>query len=157
MIITESRPIKSKVLIIEEGLAQLKTALGRSPQSLVDELELRDVVIIKAINYQDGLANIVSDASIHAVLLSWELEGNTDSGQPPAALLLEELANRHENIPVFLMAQNSERVRDITEHVMSQVEEIAKTKMPDLNADSLAAAVNTVLGTARSMGIEVEG
>ncbi|MDX2438160.1 MAG: 50S ribosomal protein L11 [Acidobacteriota bacterium] len=40
---------------------------------------------------------------------------------------------------------------------MNQVEEIAKTKMPDLNADSLASAVNTILGTARSMGIEVTG
>ena len=40
---------------------------------------------------------------------------------------------------------------------MTQVEEIARTKMPDLNADSLTSAVNTVLGTARSMGIEVNG
>ena len=40
---------------------------------------------------------------------------------------------------------------------MKQVEEIAKTKMPDLNADSLASAVNTILGTARSMGIEITG
>ena len=40
---------------------------------------------------------------------------------------------------------------------MNQVEDIAKTKMPDLNADSLASAVNTILGTARSMGIEVTG
>lgn len=38
---------------------------------------------------------------------------------------------------------------------MSQVEEIAKTKMPDLNAESLDAAVQIILGTARSMGIEV--
>ena len=36
-----------------------------------------------------------------------------------------------------------------------QVEEIAKTKMPDLNAASLEAAVKTVEGTARSMGLEV--
>ena len=36
-----------------------------------------------------------------------------------------------------------------------QVEEIAKTKMPDLNAASLEAAVKTVEGTARSMGMEV--
>jgi hypothetical protein len=35
------------------------------------------------------------------------------------------------------------------------VEEIAKTKMPDLNAESLDAAVEIILGTARSMGIEV--
>ena len=36
-----------------------------------------------------------------------------------------------------------------------QVEEIAKTKMPDLNASDLDAAVRIVLGTARSMGMEV--
>jgi large subunit ribosomal protein L11 len=38
-----------------------------------------------------------------------------------------------------------------------QVEEIAKTKMPDLNAASLEAAMRTVAGSARSMGIIVEG
>jgi large subunit ribosomal protein L11 len=37
----------------------------------------------------------------------------------------------------------------------AQVEEIAKTKLPDLNCSTLDAAVRTVLGTARSMGIEV--
>jgi len=35
------------------------------------------------------------------------------------------------------------------------VEEIAKLKMPDLNAREIAAAVETVMGTARSMGIDV--
>ncbi|PYE54368.1 50S ribosomal protein L11 [Deinococcus yavapaiensis] len=38
-----------------------------------------------------------------------------------------------------------------------QVLEIARTKMPDLNAASLEAAANTVAGTARSMGVTVEG
>src|SRR6266540_3693404 len=38
-----------------------------------------------------------------------------------------------------------------------QVEEIAKLKMPDLNAESLEAAVRTVAGTARSMGLDVVG
>ena len=38
-----------------------------------------------------------------------------------------------------------------------QVEEIAKSKLPDLNAGSLAAAVRIIEGTARSMGIEVQG
>jgi large subunit ribosomal protein L11 len=40
---------------------------------------------------------------------------------------------------------------------MQQVREIAQTKMPDLNAPDLDSAVNTILGTARSMGLEVEG
>lgn len=38
-----------------------------------------------------------------------------------------------------------------------QVLEIARTKMPDLNASSLEAAANTVVGTARSMGVTIEG
>ena len=40
---------------------------------------------------------------------------------------------------------------------MAQVEEIAKVKLPDLNAGSLEAAVSMIKGTARSMGVEVEG
>lgn len=40
---------------------------------------------------------------------------------------------------------------------LAQVQEIAETKMPDLNAGSLETAISMVKGTARSMGIEVEG
>ena len=40
---------------------------------------------------------------------------------------------------------------------MAQVEEIAKTKMPDLNTTSLESAISMVKGTARSMGVEIEG
>ena len=39
----------------------------------------------------------------------------------------------------------------------AQLEEIAKTKQPDLTAASLDAAVRTIAGSARSMGVEVEG
>ncbi|MEE9226587.1 MAG: 50S ribosomal protein L11, partial [Acidobacteriota bacterium] len=49
---------------------------------------------------------------------------------------------------------NREKVGKVTR---GQVEEIAKTKMPDLNANSLESAVKIILGSARSMGIEVEG
>jgi large subunit ribosomal protein L11 len=38
---------------------------------------------------------------------------------------------------------------------MKQAEQIAKLKLPDLNCQDLQAAINTVLGTARSMGVEV--
>lgn len=124
MILTGNRPLKSKVLIIEEGLADLNTALGRKAQALVEELELRDTIVIKAISYKDGLANIVSDASIHAVLLSWELSPPANApDERPAEKLLEVLTARHDNVPVFLMAQTSEHVGEITEHVMSQVDE----------------------------------
>ena len=49
---------------------------------------------------------------------------------------------------------NREKVGKITK---SQIEEIAKDKMPDLNAKDIKAAMNIVMGTARSMGVTVEG
>jgi large subunit ribosomal protein L11 len=67
---------------------------------------------------------------------------------PPAAILLLKAAGiaKGSGVP------NKTKVGSVTK---KQVEEIAKTKMPDLNAASLEAAVKTVEGTARSMGLEV--
>ena len=69
---------------------------------------------------------------------------------PPAAILLLRAAG----IPKCSGVPNKNKIGKVTKQ---QVEEIAKTKMPDLNAASLEAAVRTVEGTARSMGIEVQG
>ena len=67
---------------------------------------------------------------------------------PPAAVLLKRAAN----IAKGSGEPNKNLVGKVTE---KQVEEIARTKLPDLNARDLAAAVATVKGTARSMGIEI--
>jgi len=67
---------------------------------------------------------------------------------PPAAILLKKVAGLAKGSG----APNKEKVGKVTK---AQVEEIAKTKLPDLNCTDLQAAVRTVLGTARSMGIEV--
>jgi large subunit ribosomal protein L11 len=69
---------------------------------------------------------------------------------PPAAVLLKKAAN----IAKGSGEPNRNKVGKVT---MQQVREIAQTKMPDLNAPDLDAAVRTILGTARSMGLEVEG
>ena len=68
---------------------------------------------------------------------------------PPASILLLRAAG----IPKGSGVPNKNKIGKVTK---KQVEEIARTKMPDLNAASLEAAVRTVEGTARSMGIEVE-
>jgi large subunit ribosomal protein L11 len=69
---------------------------------------------------------------------------------PPASVLLAKAAG----IDKGSGEPNREKVAMLTR---AQVEEIAKTKMPDLNADSLDAAVNIIAGSARSMGIEIKG
>src|ERR1051325_1572123 len=69
---------------------------------------------------------------------------------PPAAVLLLKAAG----IPKGSGVPNKNKIGRVTR---KQVEEIAKTKMPDLNAASLEAAIRTAEGTARSMGIEIQG
>ena len=69
---------------------------------------------------------------------------------PPASVLLAKAAKVEKGSGV----PNKTKVGKVTK---KQVEEIAKLKMPDLNAADLAAAMKTVEGTARSMGIEIVG
>jgi len=67
---------------------------------------------------------------------------------PPAAVLLKRAANiaKGSGVP------NKTKVGTVT---AKQVEEIAKLKLPDLNADTVEAAVQSIRGTARSMGLDV--
>ena len=67
---------------------------------------------------------------------------------PPASVLLVQAAG----IPKGSGVPNRDKVGKVKK---AQVEEIARTKMEDLNAGSLDAAVKIIEGTARSMGIEV--
>ena len=69
---------------------------------------------------------------------------------PPAAVLLK----KEVGLAKGSGEPNKTKVGVVTR---AQMETIAKIKMPDLNAASLEAAVRTISGTARSMGIEVEG
>ena len=69
---------------------------------------------------------------------------------PPAPVLIKKAAG----IDTAAGVPNKNKVGSIT---LAQAEEIAKTKMTDLNAASLEAAVSMIKGTARSMGVTVEG
>jgi large subunit ribosomal protein L11 len=69
---------------------------------------------------------------------------------PPAAILLRKAAG----IKKGSGTPNSVKVGKVTR---AQLEEIAKIKEPDLNASDLNAAVKIIAGSARSMGLEVEG
>lgn len=68
---------------------------------------------------------------------------------PPVPVLIKKALG----IESASAAPNKNKVGKLTK---AQVEEIAKTKLPDLNAGSLEAAISMVKGTARSMGVSVE-
>ncbi|MEZ0329872.1 MAG: 50S ribosomal protein L11 [Dissulfuribacterales bacterium] len=84
-----------------------------------------------------ALITIYSDRSFTFVLKT-----------PPASVLLKKAAKIEKGSGV----PNRDKVGKVTK---AQVEEIAKLKMPDLSAGSIDAAVRTIAGTARSMGIEI--
>jgi len=72
------------------------------------------------------------------------------SKTPPAAVLLKKAAG----VPKGSGEPNKNKVGVVTR---AQLEDIAKTKEPDLTAADMDAAVRTIAGTARSMGLDVEG
>lgn len=67
---------------------------------------------------------------------------------PPAAVLIKKALN----LPKGSAVPNKDKVGQITQ---AQMEEIAKTKMEDLNATSLESAVKMIKGSARAMGVTV--
>ncbi|MFB9888104.1 50S ribosomal protein L11 [Balneatrix alpica] len=69
---------------------------------------------------------------------------------PPASILLKKAAG----IKSGSSRPNTQKVGTVNR---AQLEEIAKAKMPDLTAADMDAAVRTIAGSARSMGLEVEG
>ena len=69
---------------------------------------------------------------------------------PPATILIKKAAKIEKGSP----RPHTDKVAKITR---AQAEEIAKVKMPDLTTADMDAAVRTIAGSARSMGIEVEG
>jgi large subunit ribosomal protein L11 len=69
---------------------------------------------------------------------------------PPASVLIAKALG----IPKGSSTPNTAKVGKITR---KQLEDIARIKMPDLTAAGLDAAVNTIAGSARSMGVDVEG
>jgi large subunit ribosomal protein L11 len=69
---------------------------------------------------------------------------------PPAAVLLKKEAGIEKGSPT----SNRQKVGKVTR---AQLQKIAELKMPDLNATDLDGAIKMIAGTARSMGIEVEG
>jgi len=69
---------------------------------------------------------------------------------PPASVLLKKAAGLQKGSPV----PHTQKVGKVTR---AQLEEIATTKMPDLTASDMEAAVRTIAGSARQMGLDVEG
>ena len=116
-------PLRPRVLVVDDELAKPDTGLGRAVEALAAALQARNIDVLKAISFEDGKAIVVSDASLRAVLLDWNLGINSEGTHAQATALLHKYRERHETAPVFLLADR-ERTRDtITVEVAEMVDE----------------------------------
>ena len=115
------------------ALGKFGVNLGQFVQAFNDKTKEANGMMIPVV------VNVYNDRSFDFITKS-----------PPAAVLLKKAANiaKGSGVP------NKDKVGKVTR---AQLEEIANTKMNDLNASDLDNAVMMIAGTARSMGLEVEG
>jgi arginine decarboxylase len=116
-------PLRPRVLMVDDGLARLNTALGRSAEAIAAALEARNCDVVRALSYEDGEAIVGSDASLRSVLLNWHLgtEGKDAHEQAPA--LLHKLRERHANVPVFMTADRKLVRGSMTIEIAEMVDE----------------------------------
>lgn len=116
------RQLTFRVLIVDDEL-DLQTSLGRASQGIVKELESRDFEVIQSLASDDGVANVVSNPSIDAVLVDWDLEADSSSEHSQARQVLEAVRHRNRHVPVFLMLDRSS-TSSLPLDVMQSVDEI---------------------------------
>src|SRR5687767_12534585 len=135
------------------GLIKLQVRAGKANPSppigpALGQRGLNIMEFCKAFNAQRG--KLEAGLPIPVVITAYADKSFTFvMRRPPASSLIKKAAKNDKGSP----RPNTDKVGRITR---AQAEEIAKTKMPDLTAADLEAAVKTIAGSARSMGIEVE-
>lgn len=104
MLETTKRTQPRRVLLVDDELANVTTAGGRSVRALAEELRERDVEVVEAYSCEDGQATVGSDSQIHCVLINWTLGRNDKRSHAHATDLLRAIRARNTTIPIFLLA-----------------------------------------------------
>jgi arginine decarboxylase len=123
MLTAHQGPLRPRVLIVDDALANPDTALGSAAQTLVQALEARNIEVAKALSVADGTAIVGYDTSLAAVLLNWNLGQNDAATHAAAATLLSRLVERQDATPVFLLADREKTRDSMTIEVAEMVDE----------------------------------
>jgi arginine decarboxylase len=110
------------VLVVDDALAKLDTAIGRAAESIAAALEARNVDVVRALSFEDGQAIVGFDASLRAVLFNWNLGEDGKKTHAQATALLHKLRERHANVPVFMTADRKLVTGSITIDVAEMVD-----------------------------------
>src|SRR5579871_4508470 len=139
----------------ETGKIKLQIAAGKATPAppvgpALGQAQINIMEFCKQFNARTG-AKEMEGLIIPVVVTVWSDRSFTFiTKTPPASILLKRAAG----IAKGAGAPNKDKVGKVT---LKQLEDIAKQKLPDLNAASIDSAVRSIRGTARSMGIEVVG
>ena len=114
--------LKKRVLLVDDDLANPASARGRVLSELVEEFHHRNTDVVSASSYEDGMASVVSDAALHCICVDWTLGRNDTESHAQALELLRSIRQRHERVPVFLMADRDAK-RSITVEAMELADE----------------------------------
>ncbi len=115
--------LRPRALIIDDGLGRPDTTLGRATESLAAALAAGGIDIARALSFEDGSAIASSDASISAVLINWDIGADDAATHAKATALLHKLRERHETVPVFLLADRQSARGSITIEVAELIDE----------------------------------
>jgi arginine decarboxylase len=96
-----------RVLIVDSAVAEATSAAARSVRALIDELDSRNIEVLQALSFEDGLATVTSDSGLHCILVNWTLGSNNRSSHEQATDLLRAVRTRNTKVPIFLMASRA--------------------------------------------------
>jgi arginine decarboxylase len=117
-----TRPISRRVLIVDQELAHSAGSSAQRVRAFEEELRARNVEVVEAHSYEDGITVARFDAGLHCILVNWTActldEGTKDSGTD----LLRTIRKRNAKIPIFLMA-SARRVGSISVEVATVADE----------------------------------
>ncbi|HTO18078.1 MAG TPA: Orn/Lys/Arg decarboxylase N-terminal domain-containing protein [Pseudomonas sp.] len=122
MIGRTSFQLRKRVLLVDDDLGHPNGVRGRVLQELTNEFRSRNTDVIGAASYEDGMAAVVSDAALHCICVDWTLGRNDTESHAQALELLRAIRQRHERVPVFLMADRDAK-RSITVEAMELADE----------------------------------
>ena len=116
-------PLRPRVLVVDDSLARLDTAIGRAAESIAAALEARNCDVVRALSFTDGEAIAGSDASLRAVVLNWHLGTHGRTAHAEAPRLLHKLRERHPQVPVFMTADRKVARGTMTIEVAEMIDE----------------------------------
>lgn len=122
MIGRTNKPLKMRVLLVDDDLGSLTSIRGRVVNELVAEFESRNVEVVRATSFEDGMAAVVSDSALSCMFVDWTLGQNDDASHAEALELLRAIRQRHEHAPIFLMADRNAK-KSITVEAMGLADE----------------------------------